>query len=141
MADHSICLDPQCKAWADGKVDACPRCGGPMRSQKGPTARGWLLVVCGVLLVGMMGAIMIAVGPSMMNAGKTIDGSTYNGTPEQARIFLGLFALIGVFGLTALINGIFIIVTGRQSRAFKIIGLLLAATLMVVTLGIIYTMK
>src|SRR4030095_5230973 len=122
MADHSICQSDSCKAWADGSVAVCPRCGGPMSFQKGSTLRGWVLLFLGLFLVPMLGASTWDVAPSMLHPGKEVDGSTFNGTAEQARLFLGLFALVIAFGLTTAIHGVIIIATGRQSRVFTVIS-------------------
>ena len=137
MADHSICQSDSCKAWADGSVRICPRCGGPMRFEKGPTLRGWVLLILGLFLVLMLGAITWNLAPSMLHPGKEVDGGTFNGTAEQARLFLGLFALVIAFGLTTAINGAIIIVSGRQSRIFTIISLAAAAVLVAVTIAVV----
>jgi phosphate starvation-inducible membrane PsiE len=137
MADHSTCLNDACKAWADGSVAVCPRCGGPMRFKKGSTLRGWVLLFLGLFLVLMLGAITWNLAPSMLHPGKEIDGGTFNGTAEQARMFLGLFALIIAFGLTAAMNGAFIIATGRQSKVFTVISLAAAAVLVLAAVAVI----
>ena len=137
MADHSNCLSESCKAWADGAVAVCPRCGGPMRFEKGPTVRGWVLLFIGLFLVLLMGTITWNLAPSMLQPGKEVDGGTFTGTAEEARTFLGLFALVIAFGLTAAVNGAFIIATGRQSRFFTILSLVAAAVLVAVSIGLV----
>ncbi|MGZ8311616.1 MAG: hypothetical protein ACXWUX_16585 [Allosphingosinicella sp.] len=132
MADHSICLTPGCGAWADGAVAACPRCGGPMKAEKGPTARGWVLLVLGLFLALLMGAITWMVAPYMLQAGKEVDGTSFSGTMEQAQMVLALFAGIIVLGLMFAINGIYIIATGRQSKLFTILSLGMAGLVFLV---------
>ena len=104
-------------------------------------ARGWLLLACGLFLVLFMGAITLNIAPSMLNPGKDVAGSTFSGTAEQARIFLGLFGLVILCGIMSTIYGIFMIVTRRQSIAFIAISLTIAAALVVVAGYIILVMK
>ena len=104
-------------------------------------ARGWLLLVCGLFLVLFMGSITLNIAPSMLNPGKDVAGSTFSGSAEQARIFLGLFALVILCGIMSTIYGIFMIVTRRQSIAFIAISLAIAAALVVVAGYILLVMK
>ena len=91
--------------------------------------RGWLLVACGLFLVGMMGTITWMMAPRMLRPGTEIDGTTFTGTAEQAEIFLSLFALVILFGALSLANGIYMLVARRQSRAFTILTVALATFL------------
>ena len=138
MSDHSTCT--KCGAWADGAVAVCPRCGGAMQLKKGSTARGWILLVLGLFLMGMMGAITAATAPTMLNPGVEIDGGSFTGTAEQGRIFLGLFLLVFAFGAVSTLYGLFQIVTRRESKAFIAITLILALGLVGVTFFILYFM-
>ena len=141
MSDHSKCVSSDCGYWEDGSLSACPKCGGAMRVTKGSTARGWVLLMLGLFLILLMGTITASLAPTMLNAGKEIDGSTFEGTPEQARIFLGLFALVIVFGFVSTVYGLFQIVTRRESKAFILVSLLLAVALAAVGFYILYAMK
>ena len=141
MADHSKCVSPDCGYWEDGALAACPKCGGAMRVTKGSTARGWILLFLGLFLILLMGTITANLAPTMLRPGEVIDGSTFEGTPEQARIFLGLFALVILFGFVSTIYGLFQIVTRRESKAFMLVTLLLAAGLVAVGFYILYAMK
>ena len=137
MADTSTC--PACGAWADGTVAACPRCGTAMNLKKGSTARGWLLVAIGLFLVLFMGAITIAVAPTLLHPPKDMDGNSIS--PEQARIFLALFGMVILFGLLSLVYGIFQITTRRESGKFIAVTLVMAAALFGTCFYIIATMK
>jgi hypothetical protein len=61
------------------------------------------------------------------------DGSSFTGTADQARITLLLFAAVIVFGLVATANGIYMLITKQQSKAFMFVSLGLAAVLLVIT--------
>ncbi|HVQ08119.1 MAG TPA: hypothetical protein VMS43_06755 [Allosphingosinicella sp.] len=129
---HSACNQPTCATVVEGRVHTCPKCGGPMRSVGESPARAILLLICGVLLAGGMGVIMLKIGPSMLNPGvEASDGSSFTGTTDQARLFLTLFAAVFVFGLVAIANGIFMLVTRRQSKGFIIVTLALATVLII----------
>jgi hypothetical protein len=131
MSRFSACNLPTCATLVEGKASICPKCGGPMRDVGESPVRGILLLLCGLFLVGLMGAIAWKMAPSMLSPGETIEGTRFTGSADQARLFLGLFALVILFGLTATVNGIFMIVTRRQSRVLIAISLGLATVLMI----------
>jgi magnesium-transporting ATPase (P-type) len=131
MPAYTVCKNPSCATLVEGKVDACPKCGGPMRIVGESPLRGITLIICGIILVGMMGTITYNMYPSLTHAGETIDGTSFSGNADQARLILILFAAVIAFGLVALANGIFMLVTKRQSKAFVIVSLALAAALII----------
>ena len=139
MPDHSTC--PSCGAWADGAVAACPRCGAAMQLKKASTVRGWLLIVIGVFLVLFMGAITTKVAPTMFHPGEQIGGSSFTGTAEQAKMFLGIFGLVILVGLVSLAYGIFQVVTRRESVAFIALSLGVAGLLVAVVVYVLATEK
>ena len=122
----------QCGYNADGVVAACPRCNAPVAVKQESRLRAVVLILCGLVLVGLMGPITIAMLPTLLAAGKDVDGSTFNGTPEQAHMVLALFGIIIVFGLSSLAYGIFQFVYRRESKAFVVFSLALAAVLILV---------
>jgi membrane protease YdiL (CAAX protease family) len=133
MPAYTVCRKATCATLVEGKVDACPKCGGPMRSVGESPLRGIVLLICGLILLGMMGAITLNMYPTLTHPGETIDGSTFTGTAEQARTVLLLFAAVLVFGLVATANGIYMLVTRQQSKVFMFVSLGLAAALLVIT--------
>jgi hypothetical protein len=111
-------------------VEKCPRCGGRMRTAQQVRRLGWVQVVLGVIIVGMMGTITVFIAPLMLNAGEpTATGSRFNGTPEQALLILGLFGIVILFGLVAMLNGIWQIKFGRRNKWLFIVVMLLAGLL------------
>ena len=142
MAAYTVCRNPKCATLVEGKVEACPKCGGAMRLVGESPWRGITLLICGLLLVIGMGVITINLYPSLSNPGvRTIDGSTWTGTAEQARMTLLLFAAVIVFGLVATANGIYMMITKQQSRAFMFVSLGLAALLLIITFVTMYVLK
>jgi len=131
MPRFSACNLPTCATLVEGKARICPICGGPMRDVGESPVRGILLLLCGLFLLGIMGLAAHYVVPLMLHPGEEVDGSRFSGTPGQAQMILGLFALVFLFGVAAAANGIHQIVTRRQSRAFVAVTLGLAALLLV----------
>lgn len=91
-----------------------------MMREQGPgpnwRVRGRVLVAVGLFLVLFMGAIAWNLAPMVLRPGEEVDGSTFTGTAEQGQIFLGLFALVGLFGAVSVANGAWMMATGRRSR-------------------------
>ncbi len=128
---HSACNDPTCATMVEGRVSVCPKCGGAMRSVGESPIRGIVLLVIGLFLLALMGTITAWMAPMLTRPGVDIDGGSFDGTAEQGRMILGLFGLILLFGLVAAVNGLFMIVTRRQSTAFVFVTLGLAALIVI----------
>ena len=92
-------------------------------------ARGWVLLPLGLFLVLFMGAIAWNLMPAMLFPGVEAGGSTFTGTAQQAQLIVGIFALVIAFGALCVVNGGFMIVTGRRSRALTVVMLLIFAIL------------
>jgi hypothetical protein len=71
---------------------------------------GWLLVVLGLFLAFGMGILIVTLGPGML-----YQNQGFNGTHEQGVIFLTLFVLVFLFGINAIIGGVWMIRTGRRN--------------------------
>lgn len=122
----------QCGYNADGVVAVCPRCNAPVEVKQESRLRAVVLILCGLILIGIMGPITVMMLPGLLDAGKDVDGSGFSGTAEQARMILGLFGIIIVFGLSSLAYGIFQFIYRRESKAFMIFTLALVAVLIYV---------
>ena len=141
MAAYTVCRDPKCATLVEGKVEACPKCGGAMRIVGESPWRGITLLLCGLILVLGMGVITLNMYPALSNPGVSIDGSTWEGTAEQARMTLLLFAAVIVFGLVATANGVYMLITKTQSKAFMFVSLGLAAVLLIITFVTMFVLK
>ena len=100
-----------------------------MRTPRGVRIAGGVLLACGGFLVGMMGYLFYILAPSMMHPGDSLGGTTYRGTAEQARMILTLFATVAAFGVGSMFYGLFMLFTGRRSKAIMAIVLALAILL------------
>jgi O-antigen/teichoic acid export membrane protein len=76
-----------------------------------------------------MGPITVAMLPTLLDAGKDVDGSSFEGTAQQAHMILGLFGIIIVFGLSSLAYGVYQLIYRRESKAFIVYTLVLTAVL------------
>ena len=130
MPAFSTCTS--CGYNADGEVAACPRCNAPMKVKQEPRTRAVILVICGLILIGIMGPIAVAMLPTLMSAGQQVDGATFNGTPQQAQMILALFGVVILFGLSSLAYGVYQLIYRRESKAFIVYTLVLAAVLIAV---------
>lgn len=129
MTDYATCLDPRCGTTVEGRGGTCPKCGGAMRHVGESKLRAIALTGLGLFLVLFMGAIGVGMAPQLLRPGVEIDGSTFSGTAEQARLVLLLFGAIILFGLTSTAYGLYMLVTGRRSGLFVAASLLLFAVL------------
>ena len=138
MAAYTVCRNPKCATLIEGKVDVCPKCGGTMKIVGESPWRGIVLVMCGLIMIIMIGIITWNLYPSLTNPGVRMeDGGSWTGDAESARMVLLLFYALIAFGVVALANGIYMLVTRRQTRTFMFISLGTAA---VVLLIVFFTM-
>ena len=83
------------------------------------------MLLCGGLLISIMGYItfwsLAAMNPTSPN------GAKFTGTREQMLMLLGLFALLILFGLASLLNGVWQLAFGKRNRLFVWITVGLAA--------------
>jgi hypothetical protein len=136
MANTSTCLSPACGVTIEGSHKKCPHCGWTMNSARLIRIRGVVLILCGVVLVGLMGTITWNLLPMLLYPEKAIAAGDFTGTPQQADTFLTLFLAVLAFGFLSLVNGIYMTVSGRQSRVFVIISLVAGAVLFMLAWGI-----
>jgi MFS family permease len=104
-----------------------------MRTPRTVRALGWLLLACGIFLIGLMSYLWTVLAPAMAHPGDLTGGTTFTGTAEQGRTILTVFGAVIVFGLGSTVYGLWMIVTGRRSIAMMIAVLVLAAALIAIS--------
>jgi hypothetical protein len=91
---------------------------------------GILQLVLGLFLFIVMGAISLSLAPSLI-AGAAGRKEGFTGTPEQARLIMGLFAAIVALGLTSSISGIWQTITARRNIWIMLLSFVVIAVLLV----------
>jgi MFS family permease len=114
-------------------IARCPQCKRPLMSARRIRRLGWMLLFIGLFLMGLMGTITLYLAPSMLQPGRQVyGGSRFTGTAQQGISALMLFGTVILFGLTAFINGLWQVRTGRRNKwllyAVAAVGLLLLGT-------------
>ena len=108
----------------------CPKCGTTLQSRRWLRRFGLGLVICGAIICGIMGFIVLDIGPSLLNPGASSGGTRFTGTPAKARMILAIFGAVMAFGLTALGYGLWQMFTGRRSKRVIYFVVTLAALLL-----------
>lgn len=94
----------------------CPQCGSPLQSRRWSRRFGVVMAACGLLITGIVGAVLYNLTPLLLHPGVEIDGSRFDGTPRFAVGVLGLLGVVFAFGVTALLYGAWQMKTGRRNK-------------------------
>jgi uncharacterized membrane protein len=125
MTATSSCTALACNTTVEGSVKTCPECGKKMRTSKFIRGHGVVMLVCGLLMLGLIGTVTVYLTPLLLhpNPGGT---EGFTGTAEQGRQALWLFSALLLFGAFATLTGAFQIATGKRNRVATILALVLA---------------
>lgn len=102
----------------------CAQCGARM-PRRWSRRYGWVLLLCGLLITGTIGAVLYYTAPLLLRPGVSIGGSRFSGTAAQASVILGILGMVALFGVTATAYGLWQIKTGRRNRkvVYFVVGL------------------
>jgi hypothetical protein len=126
MSEMQTCYSLRCGYVTETEGTVCPKCGGRLRTARSVRLLGWIQLLIGLFLVGLMGTITFNLAPAMLRPGEIDHGSKFTGSPEQAQLILGVFGLVIIFGLGAMVSGFWQIWTGRRNKwiAIAMLGLI-----------------
>ena len=85
-------------------------------------ALGGVLIFLGVILAGGMGVLMIWLNNAMTNPSSTIK---FNADSPQQELIFPVLGMVAAFGISAMVAGIWQILTGKRSKTliFIMLGL------------------
>ena len=127
MAAKSICYSPLCGHRVEGNVRNCPQCGSRMKTPTSVRLLGVLMFICGLILVGIMGVLIMNTWWEFTHPGQqTYAGTSFTGTADEGGMILQLFWLVFAFGIAAMAAGLWQMITARRDR-IVVIGVLLLA--------------
>lgn len=141
VTEKSVCMGMGCGLVFDGLEKKCPECGKPAIPQASLRRRGWIVMACGLFLLGIMGTVLWFIVPILLAPGQELGGSRFDGTPEQMQFMLAIFAMVIAIGFSALIAGYTQAIHGRRQKGAIRVMLVFAVVLfgigMMVRRGII----
>lgn len=113
------------------KILKCPQCERRLVSPKQIRRIGWVLLLIGLFLIGLMGTITYNLAPSLLQPGNPDGGMNFTGTKEQGQLIVGLFGLVIAFGVISLVNGVWQIKTGSRNKWILAISFVFIVALVV----------
>lgn len=99
--------------------------------------RGGVLIALGSALVIGLSMIRTALAPDLSAPGIGPDGSGFTGTAEQGSQILWLLNVVLALSAAFVVNGIYMLATGRMNRMLQGV----TAALVVVTAVVLYATK
>ncbi len=111
--EHRICFKCKWEGETAGKL--CPRCHKRTQTRAFIRATGAALVALGGVLILIMGAITIAVIGLIQQSGKPGSGARFTGTKEQMLLMFGIFGFVLLFGIVAVIAGLWQLIFGHRN--------------------------
>ena len=131
MVARSTCLSPFCGARVLKRLQRCPKCGRQMFDDHEIGRRGWHVLQLGMILAGMMGAILWFWWPGLSKAIAGEPRTSFLGTSEDAYWMLLLLVGLMLSGV-AFVGSALMMITGRSSRLATCAGVLLFALSLIV---------
>ena len=128
--ESQSCLNCGYESYSDTAL--CPECEGRMFSASSVRSRGWVLIVIGVVLTIFMGVIIIYQAGVVYRSGEPGARVRYTGGTAMMWAMFGILGLVFSFGVSAIVNGIWMVLYGKRNGNLASIFLGLYAVLGVV---------
>jgi len=116
MKKDDLYICNKCRYETPEVLGQCPNCGRRMVSTKETRVRGWLTLVAGLIIAGLMGTITILTAPMLLQPGSEIGSTHFSGTAGQGMMMLFVFGYITAIGIITMANGFWQIKTGRRNK-------------------------
>ena len=120
---HRICF--KCGYEADTLEKKCPQCGRGMRTPTQNRILGFISVLCGIFLIGMMSFISFYMYGAINQTGKPGASAKFTGTQNDILMIIAIFGLVIIFGFVALIAGLWQLIFGKANKllVYLVLGL------------------
>jgi hypothetical protein len=92
--------------------------------------RGWVLVCLGTFLILLVGGISIAVPPILADSKNPEATTRFTGSIAEAAIMFGVFSLVVMFGVVAVVSGASLVRQGEINRRLLVTVLWMSGTLL-----------
>jgi hypothetical protein len=114
--EFSVCQSLTCGEVFAGLATACPKCGYPALGQARVRTLGWVLMVCGAVVFGIIAFASWFMIPLIVAGGETVDGSRFSGSADNAFFIVGVFVLVAAIGAAIVLSGLIQVRRGRPDR-------------------------
>lgn len=123
IVQHKTCY--KCHYEAETADRLCPRCRKKLWTRTETRTLGGVLAALGTFLVVMMTAIIIFMLGVVNQSPRPGGGARFTGSKDQMYMIFGILGFVLLFGITALIAGLWQLVFGRRNMMliYIIIGL------------------
>lgn len=123
---NSTCLNPFCGKRVPHRAVRCPKCGRQAFDDDEIARRGRHVLLLGLLLVAIMGAVFWMLGHGMIAALAGQADAGFRGSPGQAKLALIGFGSLLAFGAAMAASGL-LMIAGRSSRVSTCAAMILFA--------------
>ena len=116
----------------------------PSRTEPAKPRTGAAIVqaAAGAFLLLLMGIVTVNMAPSLLAAPEALpDGSRFNASQETARLVLGLFGSVMLFGAISLAVGLRQAMTGVRPRGLSYLLWASGALILVLVLLVVFAIK
>lgn len=118
-------------------ITKCPKCRGGVRSSTQIRTLGFVLILIGLFLAGLMGTIMYKFTPALLQAGELKGTGQHSGVNIPAWQLVGLFSTVLAFGVTNILAGLWQISTGRRNKWLFLLVLIVVILMALLVLPIL----
>ncbi len=128
MAQSTTCRSLRCRTVSEGAWSECPACGGPVLTSGKMRALGFVLLLCGIGMIALLWGEDNRISEMLAPSG-----------PGEAEADFDWFLIGGALALV--VNGLWMMATGRRSIPLFVPALLFLAVIAVLMVYIWLTLE